>query len=313
MTARRTLASATALLVAITVVVLPASTRAQDGDAAAARSLFSRGLAAMEEGRFGDAVAALRESLTLAPRSATAFNLAVSLRGQGELIAAEQVFGEMLEGRFGRLDTAQAREVAALRSALAQDIAMLHLRVEGPAETRVQLDGAELALERGEAEVRIDPGEHNVSATAVDHEASDQRIAVEPGARIDLAIRMVPRVDQRPGVLVLESSDPSAQVEIIGVAEGAAPLARTLEPGRYRVRARGAGGTRESEITVPAGRRVRLVLEPPPQRSLLEEPWLWVGVGVVVAAGAGVGIWALVENEQPAERDPFWGTALVVR
>ena len=101
---------------------------AQD-DTTRARALFEGAVAAIDEGRFADAVVDLRESLSLSPRAPTAFNLGIALGAwigglivEGMGLAAAPYLGALivaigiaLTRLSGRLDNAATprRAVAA--------------------------------------------------------------------------------------------------------------------------------------------------------------------------------------------------------
>lgn len=287
------------------------SVRAQDLDA---RALFDEAIGDIGQGRYAVAVEKLRRSLELAPRTATAFNLGVALRGTGDSLAATQVFDEVLAGRYGPIDAEQTAQVAALRDEVRRDLVTLTIRVTTGADVLVAVDGREVAtLERGaETTVTVNPGTRRITGQATDFEPARTEITVERGSTRTVELALEPARDDRPGTLELRADVEDARVEIVGVAEATGSLVRDLPPGEYRVRASDGDDAVESTVDVVAGRRVRLALEIP-SSSVFESPWLWLSVGALVAAGAAVGIVLFLDREGDPLVDPIWGITEALR
>lgn len=280
---------------------------AQD-DTTRARALFEGAVAAIDEGRFADAVVDLRESLSLSPRAPTAFNLGIALRGVGKAIESRDVFDRLLAGELGELPAARRAQVQALRDEVAAEVGRVRVRVDGPAGATVTADGLELEREAdGTFVAELDPGRHAIRATAVDHDPGLSDIELAPGEERTLTLTLRAAIDEREGVLILDCEHPDATVEIVDVASGPPPLSRSLAPGPYRARVHVGDDMRESTVELPAGRRVRLLLEPPTS-DVIENPWLWIGLGAGVAALAGILIWGLTQLEMAPIEDPFWGS-----
>jgi hypothetical protein len=302
----------TALALASLLSVLPA--HAQEAPEIEARALFDQAIADIGRGRYSVAVEKLRRSLELAPRTATAFNLGVALRGTGESVAAVAVFDAILAGDYGALDEPRREQVTALRAEVAREVATLTVRVVEGTSVLVAIDGREITtLERGaETTVTVDPGTRRVTGQATDFEPASLEVAVERGGRQTVELRLRPARDDRPGVLEVRTDSEEARLEIVGVGEGIGTLVRRLAPGEYRVRAIEDGDRIESTVAVVAGRRVRLTLEVP-SSSALESPWLWLGIGALVAGGAALAILLLVNREGDPVVDPVWGVVEALR
>ena len=285
----------------------PDGTESDEETAERARALFDEALAAIGAGRYDEAVESLRRSLELEPRSATAFNLAVALRGTGDLLAAEEVFRGLLEGRYGELDESRTSQVTALLTEVREQIGLLRIRVSGADDPVLTVDGepAEIGA-GGTAEVRVNPGERNVLATAPERRPVRRTVEVVRGSEVDVELALEVLLDERPGVLVVESGVAGAVVEIAGHGSETGRIERELPSGEYTVRVTGDDGTRTTTVDVPAGRRVRLALDPP-ETGLFEQPWVWVAAGVLVAGGIGVGIYLLATREGDPYVDPVWG------
>ncbi len=159
----------------------------------------------------------------------------------------------------------------------------------------------------GTFEAESNPGDHVLRVSALEHRTEVSRLSLESGEHRRVELRLTAEVDRRDGTLVLDSDDPSATVEIVGVASGGPPLTRSLAPGSYRVRILvDLTPVHESTVDVPPGRQVRIVLNPP-AATRGRRPWLWAGVGAAVVAAVSLLIWGLTRIQSDPVRDPFWG------
>ncbi len=293
-------------LVTFVVIVMmnPSPMAAQDrSDVVRARSLFEEAMRSMDRGDFDRAITEFQASLGIAPRAPTAFNLAMALRGAGRLREAMETFEGLLGERFGRMAPPQEREVAQLLRETETELATLRVRIAGAPTIELRIDGERIEDVSTNVwiECRIDPGAHVVTASAPDRQTAERDIEVARGEHIEVDFVLEPIADIRPGVLILETTEPSHLLSVVGIAENRGSLRAELASGEYVVRVEGNGGFRESSIEVPPGRTVRLRIDPPPPRSVVEEPWLWIGIGAAVMIGAGVGIGVGVTSPATAE------------
>jgi hypothetical protein len=176
----------------VAVLALPGAAGAQGGDPAAAAELFRQGRAALLEKRYDVACAALAESERLDPRVGTLLNLAQCEEVTGKLAGARAHLEKAL--RIART-TGDPREahVTEQRDALLPRVPQLTLLVApgAPDDTRVRLDGVDVAPGDLGVAMPLDPGVHVVVASApgraarrfeVDAaEGSTQELRVEPG------------------------------------------------------------------------------------------------------------------------------------
>jgi hypothetical protein len=281
-----------------------------------ARRLFETAVEQLHAGRFAEARDLLNQSLAIAPNPGTAFNLVVAYRGTGELLRAESLLDGLLRGEHGPLAGEQRREVDRMLAATRADIGTLAIEASGADEIELRIDGSVAGRSRDGAslEVRVDPGERVLVASAVDRETVERRIRVARGSRVAVSVALHPTPEALVGTLVLEAADPSHDVEIVGVARAPGRLARALPPGEYQVRLRSAAGVRESAVTVEARSRTRLRLEEARGGSVLEEPAFWLtGAGVLVAAAIGIAVAVAIgpPREAPVQ-DPEFGVVIAL-
>lgn len=273
-----------------------------------AKTHFDAGLRSIQEGRFADAIAPLRKSLSEKPRPATAFNLAVALRGTGQLVEASVVFDQVLHGDYGDLSASQRAEVRTLRDQTEADVAVLSVHIVGPKDYDARLDGEVLLNDTR----RVNPGAHRLVVSARDHRTEERAIQLEKGEKRSLSVTLAPASDARPGTLVVESKDPLAVLTIVGVARARSPLSRTVPPGRYTLVLEREGEKRTVQATVPPGRTIRILLDPP-GGPFFTKTWFWLAAGSTLAAAGGVTAAILLTREKPrtVEADPTWGVTTV--
>lgn len=165
-----------------------------------ARALFERGTAALRAGRFPEASEALGRSLELHPHSATAFNLAVALRGSGRVLGAIRICDRLLADAYGPLERVRRTQAEEICSAAAGEVATLEVQAIGARRIEIRVDGETVAtVADGEtARRRIDPGRHVVSASAADHAADERTVEVGRGTSARVALRVVPIAVEGP-------------------------------------------------------------------------------------------------------------------
>jgi len=278
-----------------------------------ARRLFSAGNVAMDAGRFGNARDLFRESLALHPNAGTAFNLGVALQRTGEVSASEEILDELLGGRYGRLRAAQRAEVEAVRAEVAAELAHVELDVAAPedAEVEVRLDGERVAPT---ALLRLDPGEHVLTATAQRYRTHEERFTLRRGEERTLSVTMALLPRAMIGRVVLEATEPEHVVAIEGVAQAEGRLERELARGEYTV-AVSDGVARESQrIDVLGGDTLRLRLG----LGSSAPRWVWVitALGAAAVVGGGLALGFAVTRDQRAPQpvsDEVFGTIATLR
>lgn len=297
-------------LLALTLLSLATPAVAQDAaDRRRARQLFQEADGALSGGRFAEARDLLRRSLALYPHAATAFNLAVALRGTGEIRGSVEIFDQLLDDRFGELDGTQRAQAQSLRAETDAELGVLQITATGAPRVEIRVDGVRIGEigDGGTLEWRVDPGPRVVTASAERRQTAERRLEVERGRTHEVEVALALTASAAEGTIVLEGESADDRLEIVGVAEGRGTLRRALDPGTYTVVVEGEGGRRESEVAVEGGETLRMRLSAAGGDDVATSPWLWIGVGLAVAAlVAGGLILFLPVEEQPLE-DDVWG------
>ena len=184
------------LLSLLALLAVPSTALAQD--IAAAESLFDRGLADMEAGRYETGCKAIAESQRLDPRPGTLFTLAVCEGQWGRIATAVSRYGDYLS-LYDRLTPAeQARQRERAREAKAQQKALSPLVPEltvvlpkgAPAGTVVKRDGAIVSGAALGVGLPVDPGEHTVTTQAPGGALWEQRMIIHEKEKKQLILEV---------------------------------------------------------------------------------------------------------------------------
>jgi hypothetical protein len=157
------------LLAAIALSAGGGTARAQAADTALAESLFQEGKRLMNEGKPAEACPKLAESYRLDPGLGTLLNLATCHEAEGKIATAWAEFNEALSRAKREADTARADFAAARVSALAPRLSRVVVTVSPEANLpglEVTLNGSRIAPAAWGLPVPVDPGTHEIAATA---------------------------------------------------------------------------------------------------------------------------------------------------
>jgi hypothetical protein len=207
-------------LLATSVVVLLAFTRsaaAAEGDPALAEQLYELGRKLMAAGQISEACARFAESQRIDPATGTLLNLATCHEAEGKFATAWTEFknAEVAARRDGRADRQQyARDhLDAIEPRLS------YLTVTVPPASRapdleVKLDGTVIGPAAWDVAAPVDPGEHEVTATAAGRTRFLAHVTVTFTARRQaVTIELPAPVAVRPPVVVAPAPPPAPSPE----------------------------------------------------------------------------------------------------
>lgn len=171
-----------AALALVLVAAAPAHAQ-QTGDAALAETLFQDGKRLMDAGAFATACPKIADSHRLDPAGGTVLLLALCWEGAGKTASAWAAFNDALafakrDGRADREKRAQ-EHIAALEPRLSRLTIVLGPAVPSSLVVRVTRDGSPVPASAWGTPVPIDPGEHEIAASAQGKRAWSTRVKVE--------------------------------------------------------------------------------------------------------------------------------------
>jgi tetratricopeptide (TPR) repeat protein len=187
-----------ALVLALGLVARAVSAQPSEADRRNAQTLFDRGRALLEEGRFAEACPLLQESQQLDPGGGTLLNLALCREKEGRLATAHALYNDALsvairDGRDERKRLAE-EAIAALQPRLPRVQLLLPANVEASA-LAVTVDGGALPQVAWTLALPLDPGVHEARISAAGFRSSTTRFTAEEGRAITVQLPELQRED----------------------------------------------------------------------------------------------------------------------
>jgi hypothetical protein len=189
-----------ASLGALLSVAAPSIARADDASARnLAEQMFTEGRRLMGEGKFDEACPKLAESQRLDPGGGTILNLAVCHQGQGHFASAWSEFREAID--LARTDGRRDREQLALEhlAEVEPKVSHLMLSLDPKAEVSglaIKLDGQSLGRAAWSSPLPVDPGAHEITASAPGK--LDRQLSVQVAGLADTKAVTIPALEDAP-------------------------------------------------------------------------------------------------------------------
>jgi hypothetical protein len=204
-------------LVALALLAPSGVARAEERDPAAAQALFDEGKKLIAAGKYSEACAKLAESQRLDPGMGTQFHLADCQEKSGKVASAWANFLEVASQ--ARAAGQGDRERAALKRAGQLESRLPKLRIDVPEANRapgleIRRDGALVGSAQWGTPLPVDPGEHELVATAPGKRTLSQKVRVEIGKTNALVL---PALEAEPA-----SANQAAPAQAFVAAEAAA-------------------------------------------------------------------------------------------
>ncbi len=170
-----------------------------------AQQLLSEGNALASEGDFGLALVKFRTAHELYPSPKLLLNIGTSLRQIGRNAEAAETYDTYLA--HADADPAREDELRSILDDLENLVGRLEIRVAQPG-ARVSLDGKILRGLSTGTSIRVDPGEHTVTAEKAGRPSAVRHVKVEAGQTLQVALSLDEAAAE-------ESTGPDAR-EVIG-------------------------------------------------------------------------------------------------
>jgi serine/threonine-protein kinase len=187
------------LLVLATVLSSPGVSAQSEADRATAQALFEAGRTLMDAGNFEEACPKLAESHRLEPAVGTQLNLADCYERTGRLASAWTHYQQVAAAAAKGNQPDRARYANERGEALVARLCKVKIDVQAPSpDQKVTRDGALVPAAAWGTPVAVDPGNHEIVATAPGKkEWRETVVASTPGAVVDV---IVPRLEDAPVV-----------------------------------------------------------------------------------------------------------------
>lgn len=227
---RAPLAARLAIGAALVLSASSAHAQAAPRDAAAAEALFRAGRDLIAAGRYEEGCPKFQASFALDPSVGTLLNIAKCHEHDGKLLTAREEYARALVLTGDIKDPARQK---ALEGITRQGISAVELRLPRirvtiapsppPPGIKVMRDGQEIPASTLADAVPLDPGRHEIIASAPGYRTETRAVALEEGktATVEIALAPEPRPESK-------SARPSSGLRGAGVAltaAGAAGLA----------------------------------------------------------------------------------------
>lgn len=151
---------------------------------------ITQALQAYENGRFAEARGLFRRAHELDPTARTFRTIGMCSFNLGDYVDAVQNLEAATADPRKPLTADQQKDVAQLIERANQKVGRFRLKLE-PETASVTVDGAAPVL-IGKRELVLEPGRHRIAASASGYQNAERELAVEPGDRATLDLRLAP-------------------------------------------------------------------------------------------------------------------------
>ncbi|XXY45301.1 hypothetical protein WME91_35375 [Sorangium sp. So ce269] len=206
---RRARIALASVVLASAALLAPASAAAQGaGDPTLAQTLFEEGRRLMEAKSYAEACPKLAESQRLRPGTGTLLNLALCNEALGRTATAwgqfkEALFASKKEGNAAREAFAQ-EHIGALEPRLSK----IQLNAESTPGLLIRIDAHDIPAAALGTPIPIDPGSHQVEATASGYTVWSTTVQV--GENADLKTIAIPKLQPAPAAAATAGAQGSA-------------------------------------------------------------------------------------------------------
>lgn len=223
---------------------------------------FKNGVKLYQDKNYKGALAEFEAAYRLKPGASSLQNVALCLKALFRYSEAADTLEKLLQKHGSEIDDQERAEVEAAIDELSSLVGSVHIQVEPPG-ARVSVDGREISRKAREKDIRLDVGEHTVTASAPGYASVSQVVRVAGGQKhIPVGIALTPTM----GFVTVEIDDPDAAIAIDGKAEAFSHFSGPLTPGQHYVQVYKKGFKPfEKRFTVEVGQKqtIDATLGPP--------------------------------------------------
>ena len=147
---------------------------------------FKSGVELYKEGKVSEALAEFERAYEIAPHPLVLFNIATCYRDLSFYGKAVHYYERFLAEGKGKVPPARLKEAQSDLDTLNGRIARVSVKITGPADTKLSLDGKELSS--SDETLMVAPGEHKLVARAPGHKDAEKTVRVASGDRVEAAL-----------------------------------------------------------------------------------------------------------------------------
>jgi hypothetical protein len=187
-----------AVLLACAVGLRPGLAAAQSAaDTATARELYIEGAKLSKEERWEQAKDRLKRSLELKKAPITHYSLAVAQQKTGELVEALENFRAFLVAPSAAATESLREPAEQAAEKLSEQVARvaITIRPDGLESLSVSIDGVKVPTAALDRPRLVNPGRHELRATAAGHAEASQSFTVEEGGSAEVTLTLEPAAE----------------------------------------------------------------------------------------------------------------------
>lgn len=161
-----------------------------ESDVERARRLFAEGVELIDAERWAEAAARFRQVMPIRSTPQVKYNLALALRGLGQLADAAELLREASRSRSA--PSALREDAEDMLESIEPRIGRLTIRIAGDDDrASVMLDGRAVGLERIGYPIAVDPGDHEVVLRRGGETLSSEAVHLREGEARDVTLEVV--------------------------------------------------------------------------------------------------------------------------
>lgn len=233
------------------------SAKVRDALTGPAREAFDRASALFANEDFAGARTEFERAFELSQDARVLYNVAVCDKSRHKYASAMAALEKSLALGGDGLPKAYTERVRDTLATLAPFVATIEIHVSEP-DAKVYLDDEPVPAEKLGRPIRVDVGDHTISAKKAGYLDEPRKVRVTSGVSEKVVMSLEPQ-QKRADVVVVATKVQKARVLVDGVDLGPLPFSGVLEVGKHAITVRAPGHASETRtVDVTYGKPLRL-------------------------------------------------------
>ncbi len=192
---------------------------------------FRNGVKLYQDKNYKGALAEFEAAYQLKPGASSLQNIALCLKALFRYAEAADTLEKLLARHGSEIDDQERTEVKAAIEELSSLVGSIDIQV-APPDARVGVDGRDVDKKTRQKSIRLNVGEHTVTASAPGYADASRVVRVAGGQKhIPVAITLTPTM----GFVTVSIDDPDAAIAIDGKAQAFSHWSGPIAPGQHYV------------------------------------------------------------------------------